>query len=187
MKKLLKLTLFLILTFMATGLFAQSGARLMFSGVSLNKSYLEAPGYFTGYEIKLDGRLGSRVWYFAPGLAYQNTNVISFDNLNPFNSNPRIHTLKIPMALGMKVKTTPNQRVFAHAGLVGNYVLMFDENDSYDFNQINDVTGSAFVNIGYDIGLFTIDYRYEQSLMDNFSHVQESKTVIHSIGLGINF
>jgi len=187
MNNLLKSTLVLICLFFATGAFAQSGAKFILSAVSLNKDYLEAPGNYTGYEIRIAGRLGARAWYFSPALAYQNSNILAADSRNPFEKSARIHTLKVPVAIGLKMLTTPFQRVWAKAGAIGNYVLIIDENPMYDFSNINDVYASAFFNLGYDIRKFTLEYRYEQALMNNFKAMKNSQTSSHTIGIGLNF
>ena len=187
MKFQLKTTLFLISLFFVTGAFAQSGAKFILTGVSANKDYLGTTGNYTGYEVRLAGRLGARAWYFSPGLAYQNTNLLPMEGRNPFEKTPRLHTLKVPVAIGLKYLTTPFQRIFAKVGLVGNYVLIIDENDIYDFEHINDTYASVFINAGYDIGKLTIEYRYEQSIMNNFADLRGSKTSSHAIGIGLNF
>ncbi len=187
MKFLLKSALLFLMFISFSSAYAQSGAKFMLAGVSAQKSYLDLPAdNFTGWEMRLDARLGARAWYFAPSLAYQNTSLLGGDSINPFSEGPRLHTLKLPVALGLKFKTAPFSRVFAKAGLIGNYVLVIDENEVFNFEEIVDVWASAFVSVGYDLNKFSIDYRFERSLADNFRHV-EGVTGFHVIGVGINF
>lgn len=187
MKKLLKISFVLICFFTITGAFAQSGARLMVGGVSANKSYIDTEGYYSGYEVGITGRLGARAWYFSPSVIYQNTNVLSADKRGLFNEGAKIHELKIPLALGLKIKFLPNHQIFGRAGVVGNYVLFIDENPEYNFRQINETYGSLFFNVGYDLYRFTIDYRYEKAFTNNFSNITDSNTIFHVIGVGLNF
>lgn len=188
MKSFFKTTLLFGILFICGSASAQSGAKFMLSGVSGQHDYLESKNLnYTGWEMRLDARLGARAWYFAPSIAYQNTSLLGGDSLNPFAEVPRLHTLKIPLGIGLKIKTAPNSRVFVKGGAVGNYVLSIDENEFYNFEQINDVWGSAFLSLGYDLGKLSIDYRYEQAIMDNFSTIENSRSKFHVIGLGINF
>jgi hypothetical protein len=169
-------------------IYGQSGAKVMFSGVSAQKDYFDSTSAkYSGWELRLDARLGARTWFFAPSIAYQNTNILGAESLNPFEDNARLHTLKIPIGLGCKIKTAPFSRIFVKAGLVGNYVLLIDENPSFNFEEVVDTWASSFFSFGYDLNKFSIDYRYEQSLMDNFFHISDSKSKFHVIGLGINF
>lgn len=187
MKSLLKSTLFLLMFLCFSSAYAQSGAKFMLAGVSAQKSFLDLPAErFTGWEMRLDARLGARAWYFAPSLAYQNTSLLGNDSLNPFSEGPRLHTLKLPMALGLKFKTAPFSRVFAKAGLIGNYVLIIDDNETFNFEEVVDIWASAFFSFGYDLNKFSIDYRFERSLANNFRHV-EGVSSFHVVGVGINF
>jgi hypothetical protein len=187
MKNLLKFSFLLICLFTVTGAFAQSGARVMFGAVSADQSFIDTQGYYSGYEVGITGRLGARAWYFSPSIIYQNTNVLSTDKRNPFSEGPKLHTLKVPVALGLKFKAAPNHQIFGKAGVIGNYILVIDENPVYNFRQINETYASVFFNVGYDLYRFTIDYRYEQSITNNFSSITDSKATFHVIGIGLNF
>lgn len=178
---------FIFIVAFSLGAFAQSGAKFSAGVTSVNHDFLQTEDQFTGWNIRLSARLGSRVWFFSPELNYENYSLLPSPGLNPFKKDVRIHTLKIPMGIGWKFKTTPFQKVFVKAGLVGSYVLVIEENDSINFKNIVDLYGGYYGTIGYDFRSFTIDYRYEKSIMDNYFGIEDSKLLFHSLTLGVNF
>ena len=196
MRNLLSILLFaFLLMFGTSNLYAQSGAKLSMGYISIKhdmkpstSGQLMMPeGNMTGWDIRLSGRLGSRLWFFSPTLIYQNTNVVPIQEINPFFKTARIHTLRIPISVGMKIRTTPFQKIFVKGGLIGSYVLIIDENEKYDFNHIVDTYFGYFGMIGYDFHWFTVDYRYEKTIGDNFFNSPGSELASHSVSLGINF
>lgn len=170
-----------------SSLHAQSGAKLSVGATYVQHDFLPGTNNFAGWNVRLAGRLGAGVWFFAPELNYLNTGVTTQESKNPFEVEARMHTLKVPIGIGWKFKTTPFQRLFFKVGVVGSHVMILDENESYDFSQISDTYGGYYGSIGYDLKWFTIDYRYEKSLSDNFLSIEDSKLAFHSVSLGINF
>lgn len=177
----------ILFCFFFSGAYAQSGAKLSFGVSSMNQDFLNTDQHFTGYNIRLAARLGAKFWFFSPEINYSNYNVIGSNTQNPFEKNARIQAMKIPVGLGWKVRITPFQRIFVKGGLIGTYILSIDENAEHDFSTIKDVYGGYYGALGYDLYWFTIDYRYEKSLVDNYFNIADSKIGIHTISMGINF
>lgn len=167
--------------------FAQGGAKLSVGATIVKQDFLPIAGDMVGWNVTLAGRLGAGIWFFAPELTYLNTNVVPQEGMNPFESAPRIQTLKAPMGIGLKFKTAPFQKVFFKAGVVGSYVMIMDENSAFDWKTMKDTYGGYYGGLGYDFRWFTINYRYEKTLGDNIINIEDSAFAFHSVFLGINF
>ena len=167
--------------------FAQGGAKVSVGLTNINQDFLQTENQYSGWNIRLSARLGRGVWFFSPELNYVNNNILPTEGRKPFKKDVRIHTLKVPVGIGLKFKTLPFQKVFVKGGIIGSYVLIIEENDSTDFNDIVDQYAGYFATVGYDFHWFTIDYRYEKSIIDNYFKIPDSKLAFHSVTLGINF
>lgn len=183
-KRLLFFSFFL---FFFVGTQAQSGGKFSVGVTNIKQDFLPVTGQFYGWNIRLAARLGSRVWFFSPELNYENTNVIPKDTKNPFKNKIQLQTLKMPVGIGWKFTVLPFHKIIVKAGVVGSYILYIEENSVYDFSDLRDLHAGYYGVVGYDLGWFTIDYRYEKSLVDNFSKIKDSKLLSHSIALGFVF
>ena len=166
---------------------AQGGAKVFVGTTIVNQDFLDTENQFIGWNLGLSARLGAGVFFFAPELYYINTNVVPMDSMNPFEKTARKQTLKIPLGIGMKFKTAQKQRIFFKGGVIGSYLMIMDDNATYDFTDINDIYGGYYGSIGYDLRWFTLEYRYEQSLSNNFHKIENSGLTFHNIMMGVNF
>lgn len=166
---------------------AQSGAKLTVGTTYITNDFLPGENMQAGWNVRLAGRLGGGVWFFAPEINYINAGIFPQESLNPFEDGPRMHILKVPVGIGWKFRTTPFQKLIFRAGAIGSHIMILDENETYNFKDIKDTYGGYYGSIGYDLRWFTIDYRYEKSLTDNFQKIEDSKLAFHSVSLGINF
>lgn len=185
MKKFFGVILFSFLSI--AGVFAQSGGKLSVGTTFINQDFLNTSNQYTGWNIRLAGRLGSNVLFFAPELNYLNTTALPNSSRNPFEKAPRTHTLKIPVGLGLKFITFYDNRIFFKGGAMYSYVMKMDKNPELDFSVLNDSYFGYYGSIGYDFRRLTIDYRYEKSFTDQYFTIADSHFVFHSISLGVNF
>jgi len=175
-----------ILLFLCAGSYAQSGGHLALAGVSRVLDNNASSTVQTGWDLRLSGRLGSKLWFFSPELVYRNRS-LQPAGWNPWAEGPNIHILQVPLSLGMKVRFLGDQRVFAKAGIVGNYVMIIEENNRHSFDNLKDLYGSYAVTLGYDLYRLTLAYRYEKMLVDTDRFMANSDYAAHSLSIGINF
>lgn len=146
----------------------------------------------TGWNAGLDLRLHKRGFFLQPGLHYFNTSlkVDSRDSLQNVNllNGPRIHSLKAPLLAGLYL-TSPRQGFFklnVKGGVVGNYVLGVDSNETpnYTIDNIERWNWGLNAGVGVELGFFTIDASHEWGMSRYFKDTGAKNNILRlTLGL----
>ncbi|GGC14051.1 MULTISPECIES: porin family protein [Dyadobacter] len=146
----------------------------------------------TGWNAGLDFRIHAKRFFIQPGAHYFSSSmrITSEDSISnaPLLSGPRIHSLKVPVLLGLYL-TKANKGFFkmnVKAGATGTYVLAVDKNELEQFSKDNIEEYSYGLNagLGLEFGLITLDFSYEWGMSPLFKDNSIKNNVLRAtIGL----
>lgn len=146
----------------------------------------------TGWNAGLDFRIRTRRFFVQPGVHYFNSS-LSFtdkDSLSkaPLWDGPRIHSLKVPVMLGLYL-TKANSGFFKFnikGGGSANYVMAVDKQDQKKFSKdnIEEFSYGLLGGVGLEFGFITIDLSHEWGV-SKFLKNDNSKNNILRATLGI--
>ncbi len=123
----------------------------------------------TGWNAGFDVRMRAKRFFVQPGVHYFSSSmeVTQKDSITnkTFTDGPRIHSLKVPMMLGLYL-TKANSGFFKFnikGGIVGNYLLAVDKSTQTDFGKdnLNEFSYGANAGIGIEFGFITLDISHE--------------------------
>ncbi|PWJ59559.1 outer membrane protein with beta-barrel domain [Dyadobacter jejuensis] len=122
-----------------------------------------------GWNAGLDFRIRANRFFVQPGVHYFNSSleITEKDSVEQksFTDGPRIHTLKVPMMVGVYL-TKANSGFFkfnVKGGIVGNYLLSVDNSTQTSFSKdnLNEFYYGANAGIGLEFGFITLDVSHE--------------------------
>ena len=141
-----------------------------------------------GWNAGLDIRMRAKRFFVQPGLHYFNSSmrVTSEDSLSDasLNKGPRIHSLKLPVMLGLYL-TRANKGFFRFnikAGGVANYLLAVDKTTLAQFNKDNlhDFSYGLNGGIGLEFGFITIDITHEWGISNYFKDSNQKNNILRA-------
>lgn len=145
-----------------------------------------------GWNAGLDFRIHEKRFFIQPGVHYFSSSmrISTEDSLSnaPLLSGPRIHSLKVPLLLGLYL-TKANKGFFkmnVKAGATGTYVLAVDKSDKkqFDRDNIEDFSYGLNAGIGLEFGLITLDISHEWGMSTLFKDSNNKNNVLRAtIGL----
>lgn len=148
----------------------------------------------TGWNAGFDIRMRAKRFFVQPGLHYFNSAMevtnkdsVSTDN---FTDGPRIHTLKLPVMLGLYL-TKANSGFFklnVKGGGSATYLLDVDKSDIPQFNKrnLNDFSYGVNAGLGFEFGPVVLDLSHEWGVSSFFKNT-DKKNNIARVTLGIKF
>ena len=169
--------LFIILVLLAAvgiKLNAQSGLVLA-AGVSMaytdNPATSEKGKMISGFHGSLSGRIGSKSWYYKPGLELHVMQFYPEKVLNPFTYKPAMYFLKVPSQIGLRLVKADNFNLRVAGGFQFSFTLSIDDNkDNFNGNTIKDVQTGALLGAGIDLGPISIDVNFEKGLTELYTN-----------------
>ncbi|WP_221390173.1 porin family protein [Dyadobacter sp. NIV53] len=141
-----------------------------------------------GWNAGLDIRMRAKRFFVQPGLHYFNSSmqITSEDSISDvkLNSGPRIHSLKLPVMIGIYL-TRANKGFFRFnikAGGVANYLLAVDKTKLAQFNKDNlhDFSYGLNGGIGLEFGFITIDITHEWGITDYFKDSNQKNNILRA-------
>ncbi len=133
-----------------------------FSKLSDGASTKIRSSYVVGVDVRIGGTLN-----FIPGLYFGNvgTDIDYNKNSVTYQFDNSINTLQLRTLLGLNIVNTKVLRIRAIAGPTLHWTVK-----SFDIEQKNINTAIAFLNFGagVDLGILTLDLRYEYGLTNVF-------------------
>lgn len=165
---------------------AQSGAQFSMGTFYSTAKDPAVTQITSGYSIKLDARMGSKVIYFNPGLQYTNSGILASDKIQPFADNARVHKIQAPIGLGLKFRFFKKYRIWIGAGALPSYVLLIDDNPKYDFANYADTNVDYYGKVGIDFNYLTFEYSYATGKPSK-ADLPFADLITHAVGIGVNF
>lgn len=172
----MKTLLLISLLFISIGLNAQRfGLKFAWSQSDINNftNAKQEKNLYQGYEIGIYGRSDSRI-YLQPEIYYQKkegvyANIPQLSNFNPavdtFKQEITLHTINIPLVLGLNVIKHKNFTLHGFAGIQSSVVVDNKITSDYKFkpltkNNIENITVKYFYGVGFDLFFLSFDIRY---------------------------
>jgi hypothetical protein len=157
---------------------------------SYNEIFNSSNNLQNGGHIGIYMRLG-RTWYIQPEALYNYYNYKS--TINNTSTQYNIHTIDVPVLLGMHLVNTKMFKIRLMAGPKFNFNIGKLENMTTEaFSQeLRNTRLALDCGIGFDIWRFTLDFRY--NLMQDIFKIQNSENITlnkkpqHSIQSSIGF
>jgi hypothetical protein len=148
-----------------------------------------------GYTVGLDVLIPDGVSWIIPGLHYQHSSIAPQSNgsWEPYKKFPGIHSLKMPLQLGLSPFKNRFLTAIFHGGLAANYLMSVDENDRFTEDDFNDLRGSWLAGVTIRVLFLTAHIQYEHGLSriyraDAPSGIEDkSRDRIFSLGIGVYF
>ncbi len=199
MKKTIRFsTLFIFLLITTTPLYSQwcsLGVKGGYSSIlkqtqSYNEFFSTTNNLQNGGHIGIYMRLG-HTWYIQPEALYNYYNYKS--TINNTNTQYNIHTIDVPVLLGVHLVNTKMFKMRLMAGPKFNFNIgKLDNITAETFTQeLRNTRLALDCGIGFDIWRITIDFRY--NLMQDIFKIQNSESITlnkkpqHSIQSSIGF
>ncbi|WP_198034451.1 porin family protein [Dyadobacter tibetensis] len=141
-----------------------------------------------GWNAGLDFRIRAKRFFVQPGVHYFNSalEITQRDSLEQesFIDGPRIHTLKVPMMVGVYL-TKANSGFFkfnVKGGIVGNYLLSVDKsnNTSFGKDDLNEFFYGANAGIGLEFGFITLDVSHEWGISRFVKNSDKNSNVLRA-------
>jgi hypothetical protein len=148
----------------------------------------------TGWNAGFDVRMRAKRFFVQPGLHYFNSamEVTNKDSVNTdnFTDGPRIHSLKLPVMLGIYL-TKANSGFFklnVKGGGSATYLIDVDKSDIPQFNKrnLNDFSYGVIAGLGFEFGPVALDLNHEWGVSSFFKNT-DKKNNIARVTLGIKF
>lgn len=149
-----------------------------------------------GWQIGLDIRKGSGIFFLNPGLHYKVTGIDLQKKVNTSGSikdltgQSTIQTLDLPINGGLFLtgKDQALLRIFVHGGVTPSYIVGIKSVDKFDLNptEFNRFQLGVNAGVGIDLLFLNVGLNYEYYLMDYFKN-QPGKNRTISLNLGFVF
>lgn len=149
-----------------------------------------------GWQIGLDLRKGSGIFFLNPGLHYKVTGIDLQKKVNTSGSikdltgQSTIQTLDLPINGGLFLtgKDQAILRIFVHGGVTPSYIVGIKSVDKFDLNptEFNRFQLGLNGGVGIDLLFLNVGLNYEYYLMDYFKN-QPGKNRTISLNLGFVF
>lgn len=189
MKKIIVICLF---SSLAMSLFGQAGVNLkggVGTLVTNDGNFTRSGGAHYGYRAAAFARIGaSDTWYFNPGLSYEAYNLMTSEDFNAFDADPKLHFVKGYINIAFFLIRTKAFKMRLSGGGNINYLAALDDNDqNIKLEKFNDATLGLNGLIGLDFWFITLDLGYEHNLTDFFHEVDGSKSRFWTVSAGFFF
>lgn len=126
-------------------------------------------GAHYGWRGAMFARIGaSDTWYFDPGIAYEQYNILSSSEFNSFEDEPKMHFLKGYVNIATFLIRTDIFKMRLTGGGNLTYLARIEDNPNYVLGDFNDATLGVNGGLGIDIWFLTADIGYEYGLTDFF-------------------
>ena len=141
-----------------------------------------------GWNAGLDFRVHAKRFFVQPGVHYFSSSmkVTSEDSVSsaPLLTGPRIHSLKVPVLLGLYL-TKANKGFFKaniKGGATGTYVIDVDKNNLAQFDKANIEEFSYGLNagLGLEFGFITLDITHEWGMTALFKENNIKNNVLRA-------
>lgn len=149
-----------------------------------------------GWQIGLDIRKGSGIFFLNPGLHYKVTGIDLQKKVNTSGSikdltgQSTIQTLDLPINGGLFLtgKDQALLRIFVHGGITPSYIVGIKSVDKFDLKptEFNRFQLGVNAGVGIDLLFLNVGLNYEYYLMDYFKN-QPGKNRTISLNLGFVF
>jgi len=141
-----------------------------------------------GWNAGLDFRMHAKRFFVQPGAHYFSSSmqVTSEDSVSnaPLLTGPRIHSLKVPVLLGLYL-TKANKGFFKaniKAGATGTYVIAVDKSDlaQFDKDNIEEYSYGLNAGLGLEFGFITLDITHEWGMTALFKENNMKNNVLRA-------
>lgn len=149
-----------------------------------------------GWQIGLDIRKGSGLFFFNPGILYRVTSAdVKKDvdlggSLSQLNSTTTIQSISVPINGGVYLtgKESALLRIYLHGGVTPSYIIGMKSPEKFDLDpsEFNRFQFGINGGIGVDLLFLNISATYEYYLQDYFKNRPGKNTMI-SFNIGFVF
>ncbi|MBK9109433.1 MAG: outer membrane beta-barrel protein [Saprospiraceae bacterium] len=164
------------------GIVAYTGLSLMYTPNPITNP---ENGFMSGYHFGIKALYGKKL-FVEPGVSLHIMQQSAQKNLDPFNGNPSIYLLKIPLQMGYRLLETKDFGLRASAGGNLSFTTSVDENViNLNGGSVKDVQFGILLGGGLDFGVLSVDVVFEKGIIP-FYALNDYKADFFFISVGFS-